>query len=268
MKKITEIIAIVVAVLLILGLLFVANGFVGNPVSKYLVDRNSVRYIEAQYSDLDLVKEIGFDFKSTRYYVKLKSETIEDLHFTLYYGMNGKLGRDLYENNITNGWNVLHRLNEDYRDETDLIFEQLETNPLFKETDSFYTSAYLMSSIEIEDRLVGFEDVSGGIDGTTLELDKDYDIAQMGAIGGLIDIDLRFTDGDESFEKGAEVIRELKRIFDEAGIGFYYISFGMINAEGNLAYRVDYLPYSQIDDENLADILKTMDETNPIDYDK
>ena len=81
--------------------------------------------------------------------------------------MDGQLSRDLYENNITNGWNVLYRLNEDYRSETKLIFEQLEANPLFKETNSCYTSAHLMSSIEIEDRLVGFEDVSGGIDGTT-----------------------------------------------------------------------------------------------------
>ena len=268
MRKIFKFISIFVAVILVGFILFFANAFVGNPISKAIVTYNSTKYIEENYDDLDLEKEIIYDFKSGAYCVKLKSETIEDLHFTLYYRMNGKLGKDLYENNITDGWNVLYWLNEDYRNETALIFDQLASTPLFQNTDSFYTSAYLMSTVEVEDRLVGFEDVSGGIDGTTLELDKDYDISHMGAIGGLIDIDLRFTDGDESFEKGAVAIKEIKNVFDDKNLGFYYLSFGMIDAEGNLAYRVDFLPYSQIDDDNLADILKTMDETNPIDYGK
>ncbi len=268
MKRIFKTIAIIVALSLTIGILFVTNAFVGNPISKYLVDKNSDEYLEEQYPDLDLVKEIGFDFKSTRYYVQLKSETIEDLYFTLYYSLTGKLDRDLYENNITNGWNVITRLDEDYRTETDIIFEELKNNPLFKDAEHFYTSSHLISKIELEDRLVGAEDVLGGIDGTTLELSKDYDISEIGGIGGVLDINVRFTDGDESYERAAVAMKEIKAAFDDGDIGFYYINFSIINEEGNFTYGFELFPYSEIDSEDLAEKLKIAHESNPTGYDK
>ncbi|OON95178.1 MAG: hypothetical protein ATN31_11420 [Candidatus Epulonipiscioides saccharophilum] len=253
MKKAFKIIAIIIAVSLILGLLFVTNSFVGNPVSKYLVDRNSDKYIEEQYSDLDLVKEIGFEFKTSRYYVKLKSETIKDLYFSLDYSLTGQLINDLYENNITEGWNVLMRLDKDYRTEVDAIWYALKDNPLFKEIDSFISSGYLMNKVNDDHMSAVFEDRSGGIDGSTLELDKEYDLAQIGAMGGVINIAVRFSDGDESYERGAEALKEIKTICDEANIGFYYINLSIFNEEGNSAYMFKFFPYSEIDSDNLVE---------------
>ncbi|OON95179.1 MAG: hypothetical protein ATN31_11425 [Candidatus Epulonipiscioides saccharophilum] len=267
MKKAVKIITTVIAIFLILGPLEV-NAFVGNPVSRYLVDRNSDIYIEEHYSDLDLVKEIGFEVTKNRYYVKLKSETIKDLYFTLDYSLTGQLINDLYENNITEGWNVIMRLQEDYRNETDIIFEALKDNPLFKETDSFFTSAYLMNKIDDEHMPAVFEDRSGGIDGTTLELDKEYDLEQMGAMGGVIDIAVQFLDGDESYEHGAKVLQEIKTTLDEANIGFYYINLAIFNEEGNYAYRFDFFPYSEIDSDNLIEKINASISTTQKYYDE
>ena len=253
MKKITKIVAIIIAFLLIAGLLFVTNAFVGNPISKYLVDKNSDLYIEKQYDDLNLVKEIRYDFKSTRYYVSLKSETIDDLHFTLYYSLTGQLERDLYENNITNGWNVLTRLDEAYRNETDIIFEQLKSIALFKNSEHLYTSAHLYSKENIAEQ---FGNKNGGIDATSLELDKNYDIAAMGTNGGIIDFSVRFNDHDESFERCAMALKEIKTCFDEANMGFCFINIGIINEEGNFAYGIDLISSDQIDDVNLLEIIK------------
>ncbi len=268
MKKTAKIIAVIVAIALILGLLFVANAFVGNPISKFLVKRNSDNYLEQNYSELNLQSEIGFSFKTNSYFVRVYSDTVEDLHFTLYYSMTGKLGRDTYENNITNGWNVLTRINEDYRHETDLLFEQLKNNPIFLNSPSFFGSGYLMSTTESEDREVGSEDNGGGIDGTTLELGKNYDSKQLGKIGGVLDVSVRFADGDESYERGAKALKEIKSLFDQAEVGFRYIHFGVFNEEGNFAYGVDFLQYNELDSEDLAEKLQLAHETNPLPYDK
>ncbi len=268
MKKTIKIIANSVAIILVSGILFFANAFVGNPISKMLVKHNSEQYISENYGELNLKKEIGYSFKDGRYYVKLSSDEIKDLHFTLYYNKMGKLVRDLYENNITEGWNVLDRINEEYRNDTDITFEKLKNSPLFSTCDPFHTSVYLASKIEINDRISEIGYANGGIDGRTLELDKEYDIKKLGAMGGTIDVSVSFKDGNESYERGAEALREIKKVFDEENMGFYYIHFAIYNTEGNYAYRIDFFPYSQIDSVDLADKIKIAHETNPNKYDK
>ncbi len=262
MKKTLKIAAVILAIALICGVLYFTNGFVGNPISKYLVEKNSEQYIAENYADLNLTSEIGFDFKSTRYYINLKSETVEDLHFTLYYNLNGSLSRDLYENNITEGWNVMTRISRDYRNEADDLFEVLKEQELFIGAEPLHASANLVSKVEVEDRAA--EDLrEGGIDGRTLELDKVYDVGEVGKVGGALDVRVSFADGDQSFERGAEALRVIKETFDEAEIGFYYISFGIYNDEGNLAYHIEFFPYSEIESEDLADKIEKAYEENP-----
>ncbi len=266
MKKTIKIITIIVLIILILGVLFFINAFVGNPISKMIISKNSGKYIEENYAELELKSEVGYSFKTTNYFVRVYSEDIEDLHFTLYYDMFGNLTRDLYENNITNGWNVLERLNEDYRLESNLIFDELKNSTLFLNSDNFFSSAFLMSKIEAEERIVGFENNGGGIDGTKLELDKEYNVKELAKIGGVIDIDVSFSDGDVSYEQGAKALREIRATFDEAGIGFYYINFGVFDEEGNYAYRIDYFPYNEIYSEELIEKIKIAHENNPVNY--
>lgn len=263
MRKIVKMISIIVATILVLGILFVANSLVGNPISKMLVKNNAEEYINEKYKDLNLNKEVAYDFKFGNYYVKLSSDKVKDLHFTLYYNKRGKLLRDDYENNITDGWNVISRLYGDYEKETNKVFEKLKESSLFSSCDPYHTSSYLISKMEMEDRKSELKDFGGGIDGKSLELDKEYDMNEIGSMGGVIDVAVSFADGNESYERGAEALKEIKRVFDEQNMGFYYINFGIYNSEGNYAYIIEFLPYSEIESDNLEEIIKDNCKINP-----
>lgn len=272
MKKVIKIGSIIVALLLIGGVVFFANGLLGNPISKFIVDKNSEAYIEENYGELDLTREVGFNFKSTNYFVRVNSETVEDLHFTLYYSMTGKLQRDTYESNIIEGGNIVYRVNMDYRKDTDIIFEKLKNTPFFSSAETYQTSAYILTKEEFENRISATnmnEDatirpaISGGVDGRTLELDKDYEAGELGKLGGILDVSIRFTDKDESFERGAEALKEVKKAFDEEDYGFRFIDFCIYNEEGNYAYYIDLIPYDEIEGDDLAQRLEHIYENTP-----
>ena len=77
MKKTIKIISISIAVILLSGLLFFANAFVGNPVSKFLVNKSADRHIAEQYGDLDLVRgETTFNFKDGNYFIKDRKSVV------------------------------------------------------------------------------------------------------------------------------------------------------------------------------------------------
>ena len=54
-KKILKIAALVIAIALIIGVCWFANGLVGNPISKSLATRTAEKYIEENFPDTDFV---------------------------------------------------------------------------------------------------------------------------------------------------------------------------------------------------------------------
>ena len=54
MKKSVKILAAVTAFILIGGILWFANGFLGNPISKALANNTAKKYIAKNYSDMYL----------------------------------------------------------------------------------------------------------------------------------------------------------------------------------------------------------------------
>lgn len=248
MKKILKILAILLGVSLLGGLLWFANAMAGNPVSRMLADNDAKAYVAEHYADLDLVREnAGYDFKTGCYYVKLHSETEDDLYFTLYYGSFGNLTRDGYQRSIAEGGNVLNRLYMDYNRATDDVFAALEENPFF-DGEYFHGFGHLI-----------------GTDGTTLELDVDYDVAQMGYTDGELDLSLDFADGDTSFERGAEVLLMVKEAFDDADVGFTTINFGIYNDEGNYAYYAHGISYDDLYEDGLPERIEAAFDATDMD---
>ena len=269
MKKTIKIIAIIVAVALLLGILFFANAFVGNPISKMLVSISSDKYIKEEYGELNLViEDPTFNFKDGNYFIRIHSEDIEDLHFTLYYSMFGKLQIDLYENNITDGLNVLNRVSDDYRNQVEPVLDTLENDALFYGGEHFFASAWLKSKIQVNDLPELYKDFDGGIDSTKLQLDKLYDIEKLGKQGGWIDVSVSFADLDTSYERGAEALLQIKETLDSEGIGFYYIGFGVFNSEGNYAYHIENFTYKDIYKEGLEDRIEKAYKSSTVSYDK
>lgn len=259
MKKYLKIGAVVLAFAIIAFVLYFANALVGNPVSSYLVNKNGKVYIEETYSDLDLIVDNAFyDFKRVHTYViSAKSETVEDLHFNLYYDSFGNLLKDNYSSLVGGGENAMHRLNMEYMRASENVYAILENNDIFIGGESFFGDGWLVSTEEIKNLSDIYNiDLTGGIETHTLELDKNYDVGVLGKAAGNLDVSVSFADKDTSFQRGADALKEIKNVFDEQNIGFKYISFGVFNDEGNFAWHAPYIAYDDIDKEDLAEKLK------------
>lgn len=114
MKKTIKIIAAIVAIVLIGGILYVTNEFVGNPISKALAKRKMEEYIAENYDHLDLeIVETGYNFKFSNYYGLVQSKTSEDTRFYVDY-RKGKIVSDDYSFMVEEKENTIQRLEKEY----------------------------------------------------------------------------------------------------------------------------------------------------------
>lgn len=261
-KKWLKFAALVAALIIIAGLCWFANALVGNPVSKWLAARTAEQHLEEVYGDTDFeIETVGFNFKDTDYYVHIKSPSSEDSSFSLRIDMLGNLLLDTYESRVLYGGNTQNRLYMEYRA---LVDEVLEA------PDYPFTSF-----IAYGDLKVGFRasDVEQGVPYwpesyvilDKVELDKQYDIRELAKTAGYLVIYVE--DDVVTVERAAEVLLELKEIFDRRNVPFYAIDFvleyprkeeggtikeGRVNVEGFLR--------SDIYEEGLAERVRMADE--------
>lgn len=261
-KKVLKIAALVLALVIVAGLCVFANALVGNPVSKWLATRTAKAHLEEVYGDTDFVIEkIGFNFKDTDYYAHIMSPSSEDSSFSLRIGMWGQLLLDTYESRVLAGDNTRNRLYMEYRA---LVDEVLEA------TDYPFTTFIAYGDLQIgfapadvdveEDRWPGHYVVLDKV-----ELDKKYDIYELAKKAGCLVIYVE--DEEVTIERAAEVLLELKELFDRKNVPFVSIDFvleyprkpeggnikeGRINVEGFL--------YSDIYAEGLVERVRIADE--------
>jgi len=261
-KKWLKIGALVAALVIVAGLCVFANALVGNPVSKWLATRTAEKHLEEVYSGTDFeIERVGFNFKDIDYYVHIKSPSSEDSSFSLRIDMLGNLKLDTYESRVLNGGNTADRLYREYRALADEVLEA---------PDYPFTSF-----IAFGDLKVGFQapDIEEGVPYwpenyvilEKVELDKKYDIRELAKTAGYLVI---YVEDDEvSIERAAEVLLELKEVFDRRNVPFYAIDFvleyprkeeggnikeGRVNVEGFL--------YSDIYEEGLVERVRLADE--------
>ncbi len=217
MRKILKIAALVLALCLIVGLLWFANAFMGNPVSKYLAERAIKAHLQEHYAGTDLYLErVSYNFKTGGYFGYVVSETSIDTYFTVDTDMLGNVQYDHYESRVLDKYNTLMRLEMEYRELTDTVFE----SPTFPyESDiAFGTLAYSYGDY-------GEEDVKRNwyVSMDTLEIDKLYDVRALGAEAG--ELVLYVQDDNVTPERAAEILLGVKEIFDAAEIPFRGIDF-------------------------------------------
>ncbi len=118
-KETTSVKKIVVAVLIVLLLipiLFFLNAFLGNPISKAISNINADKYIEKNYSHLDIHRDKTFyNFKMSIYTVKYTSDKLMDLNFDVNCDVYGKVIDDTYEYDIKNKESTLNRITKELR---------------------------------------------------------------------------------------------------------------------------------------------------------
>lgn len=218
MKKRTKIIAGITAFMLIGVLLFFANGLVGNPISKFLANRSAEEYIEEEYPEMELeVSKATFNFKTGGYSVGVKSPNSIDTHFSLSISPSGDIIYDSYEDYVLDKFNTWNRINEEYRDMVEKVFES-EDFPY--ESDIDYGEMKLKEKNSYESFGPEY-----GLSLEELEIDKIYDIKELAKTNG--HIVLYIEDTEVNVEKASKILLHVKEIFDKKDIPFYAIDFSL-----------------------------------------
>ncbi len=215
-KKILKVLALVVAIILIIGIGIFANGLVGNPVSKYLTTKSANEYLEKTYSDKDFViEEVNYDFKTGGYYARVTSPTSIDSHFSLSFDLMGKLVLDAYDD-VTSGWNTAMRLEDDYRNAVKAITES-------KDFSEKYFIAYGEIPCILSDYPIDEEQPEYALQKEELVIDKIYDIKEVAAEHGKLV--LYAYDDEVTHERLAELLLDVKNKFDNSGVTFKAVDF-------------------------------------------
>ena len=212
-KKILKIAAFVVAVALIAGLCWFANGLVGNPISKLLATNTAKQYLRDHHPNTDYqLDAVTFNFKFVCYNAYFSSPSSPDSSFTLMLGMDGKIVQDYYEAHVTNRENTARRLENEYRAAVGKVLD----NPAFP-----YDCHIGYGELQfIPEEYKNESDVpSYALITNDLELDGIYDINELGAKAGKLTIYIY--DDTVSVERLAEIILDIKAMLDDAGVSFY-----------------------------------------------
>lgn len=257
-RKGLKIAALIAALLLIAGLGWFANELVGNPISKMLATKTAENYLSGNYGETDFyIERISYSFKDCNYYVYIESPSSVDSSFTICIDRGGRLKWDSYENRVLNRQNTADRLSSEYRA---LVKSVLDSPEFPFGHDIGYGDLQI-----IPREYIGMEGVvEYVIPAEELELDGQYDVHQLGArVGQLV---LYVQDETVTVERAAEIMLEMKRILDEAGVPFYAAHFVLQYPKGDDGNwpegRVEALGFLSTDiyEEGMVERMRAADE--------
>lgn len=219
-KRILKITALVMALALIAGLGWFANGLVGNPVSRLLAKRALDRYVEETYPHLDLNTErFGFDFKSIGYFAYVRSEGSMDTAFYIDMDMLGHVTYDSYDTWVTSKMNTELRVEEQYRE---MVKSVLNSSEFPYESDIKGGTLEFVQDWEWGDD----RDHSYAIPREELVMDKEYslsEIRRLGARAGILTIYIQ--EDTVTAERAAQIMLDIKELFDAEDVPFYRMDF-------------------------------------------
>lgn len=212
-KKALKIVALVVALILIIGICIFANSIVGNPVSKMLATNTAKQYIQENHPNMDYQLDgVTFNFKFVCYNAYFSSASSPDSSFTLMLGMDGKIVHDYYEGQVINRENTARRLEDAYR---------VAAGKVLDDPSIPYNCHIGYGELQfISEEFKNAEGVpSYALISNDLELDGVYDINELGAKAGKLTIYIY--DDTVTVDRLAKIILDIRKRMDDAGIGFY-----------------------------------------------
>jgi hypothetical protein len=257
-KRVLKISALCLAIALILGVCWFANGLVGNPISKAVARHTAEKHLEANYPNTDYaIEEVSYSFKDGNYYAHVASPSSMDGNFTLRISMLGKLKSDDYRSRVEGHGNVANRLYFEYREMVDTVLNSYSYP---------YTVSMGYGSLEFEHES-GAEEIEGALRRSELVNDRFYNVGELGAKNG--ELVLYIDSETVTNEKAAEILLETKKLMDQSGISFYSVHFVLRyppydaersyqRPEGEIDLRS--LLYSDIYEEGMADRVQRVAE--------
>ncbi|MGL5692688.1 MAG: hypothetical protein ACRCXA_01330 [Peptostreptococcaceae bacterium] len=261
MKKSVKILSGVTAFLLMIGILYFANGLMGNPISKMMANKAAKEYINEHYKNLDLeVEDAYYSFKTGGYYVSVKCTSSKDTHFSISVSPFGRVENDSYSD-VLDKYNTYNRINLAYENKVRKFFDSKNLQ---------YKSDIIFGEIKYKEDLdyAGYGNVDYGVVIKDLELDKEYDIYKLGKEAGHIVFYAQ--DEDISVKKASEILLDIKNMLDENNISFYAIDFTLEKPRGENeevdleapSIKVDQFLYKDIYEKDLEkSINKSIEDT-------
>lgn len=202
-KKTYRFLANSMGILLIIGLCVFANALVGNPISKAIVTKQAKVYLEKNYKEKEFkLKKVSYNFKDGNYFAHMERPNSMDFNFTVSLDMFGNIVYDDYAFRIEGGSNTQDRLWKEYRELTDSLL----LNWKFPYHGEIIFGDLDFSNLDIE-----------------FIPDKIYDVRELGKEAGTLV--LYIEDPVVTKERAKEIMQDIKKQFDEAGIPFRYMDF-------------------------------------------
>ena len=257
-RKILKITALVAAIVLIAGVCLLANALLGNPISKALAKNTAQKHLNTAYANQNLtLEEVVYSFKDCYYHAKVTSPDNIDGSFTILVDMWGNLKFDTYEDQVSGGWNTAERINADYRARVEAVLNSrsFSYRPHIGYGDIEFVSREYKDAPGIADYALVTQDLTPG---------AFYDPNPFGAKAGKLT--LYIDDNTVSVERLAEILLDVKRIFDDAGVRFYVIDCVLQSPriegsdfEEDRIEVMDFL-YADIHEEGLVERVRASDE--------
>ena len=226
----------------------------GNPVSRILVHTRAAAYLDDTYPELpDLeIDSVVYDFKFGGWTVYVNSPTSMDTHFDLRCNGLGTVVYDLYELNVTSGSNTYARHTDGYAGMIDELFTQ--SNAPFH-PDYLYACLLTQGHIAY-DTIPGENspefitiDKDFSLDPSVMELDQYYDIPELAANHG--EINLSIQSEEVSVTKMTELLLDLKEFLDRERTPFYAATITITSPDYQNSIHVHDFLYSDIFEEGL-----------------
>ncbi len=265
-KKYLKTGALLLAVALLGGLAWFANAMIGNPISRFMANSAAREHLEEHYGDTAYkIDDVMYSFKDGHYYAHVSAPDSVDGNFSIEVDMFGNVVWDHYDTYVAGGHNTARRLDMDYRELVDMVF-QSDTFPYESDIDygtlEFIPESYFTDE-KIHSEVKDLPDIPWyGIVYEELVIDGKYDIRELGKKAGRLCL---YVDTENvTVEYACEVLLDIKSRMDNAGVGFYCIDLVLqyprhsedppARREGRI--NVDGFLYSDIYEEGLYERVK------------
>lgn len=245
--KALRILALLLALAILGAVLFVANGFLGNPISALLARRGAQAYLrDMRLPDPYAVTDVSYDFKFSHYVVDVSVPDSADKHFALFCDSLGRVKSENYHV-VSDGFNTYSRLSKEYRALAEPVLSALPFT-----TDMAFVDVMTQANEYPE-----------GMPQSALIPDKAYDILSIGRQYGLIT--LYANAPDVTPERAAQILLSLREACDKADIPFAEVYFSLREPKGEEGYDPDgkeiicrKVRYEDIRKDGMAERVKSM----------
>jgi len=220
---------VIAQIVLMLGLIFVVPLLLillWLSGSEKMMDRKvpEVRVLAETYLDEQYP---GHDFEITNayhswydsvFYVKVQSSSSADTYFTVTYDNSLEFFADSYERRVADRGNTAARIVEDYETQAKAVLEAIP--------DYDWSQISFVTYSDTTD--ISLHWSPQGLDSRTLELDGEYDAAEMGWDYGWLTVYFLEEPGNLNVPRVLERLRQVDEAMAEAGVGYQVVEIRLI----------------------------------------